>query len=81
MKTLAGIADALDQVCLHEGMNILVFFGKYEFSGLNISQNAVQSVNDGFPVILRNNALLGQHRHMGNAALDILMIKLLIKRQ
>ena len=32
-----------------------------------------------FSVLSGNNALFCQHRYMGHAALDILMIKLLIK--
>ena len=47
MKALSGIADALDQVCLHEGMDILVFFGKFQLSSLDILQDALQAVNDG----------------------------------
>ena len=41
METLAGIANTLNQVCLHEGMDILVLFGKYQLAGLDICQDTV----------------------------------------
>ena len=60
-------------------MNVLVVDIKSDLSGLNIGPNLLQSGNNGLRFVLRDDALPGQHRHMGDAAVYILVIHSLVE--
>ena len=80
VQLFAGIADAVDQICLHKAVDIFVFVCDLKCSVLNITQNAIQAFQDLITLSLSQNALCCQHFHMCLASCDILFVKFLIKR-
>ena len=43
VQLLSGVSDAVDQVCLHEAVDILILICDLQFSGFHISKDAFQS--------------------------------------
>ena len=79
MQALAGIADALGQERLHIHVDILLISGKFDLPRLDISQNRLQTGDDGVGIFFCNNAALAQHRRMGDGACDILPVHPAVK--
>src|SRR5699024_7208687 len=79
VQLLAHISDAVDEVGLHEAVNILIFTGDLKLAALHVQENAAESLQNLVSLLLCENALLCQHPHMRHAALDILSIKFLVK--
>ena len=70
---LARIADAADQLRLHEAMNILAGLINIQLTIVYILTDSGQPFKDFIPLSFRKDFLPGQHGHMGHAALNILM--------
>ena len=81
MQLFAGIADATDQLRFHEAVDVLALGVKGQRPGRKLLPNGREPGDNLLPLGIRENPLPGQHRHMGNAALNILRIKPPVKRQ
>ena len=79
MQLFADIADPVDQICLHEAVDILILCRNCKRSVFHVTQNAFQAFQDLIPLLLRQNLLLCKHLHMCHAAFDILLIQPLVK--
>ena len=69
----------VDQVCLHEAVDILIFAGDFQFSALYIGKNPLQSCKNLVSLLFCQDALFCQHLYMCHAAFDVLFIEFLIK--
>ena len=58
VQLFAGIADAVDQICLHKAVDIFVFVCDLQCSVLNITQNALQAFQDLITLCFSQNTLL-----------------------
>ena len=79
MQLLSGISDAVNQVCLHEAVDILILAGDFQFSALYVGKNAFQSFQNLISFVFCQNALFCQHLYVCHAAFDVLFIEFLIK--
>ena len=79
MQLLSGVSDAVDQVCLHEAVDILIFAGDFQFSALYIGKNPLQSCKNLVSLLFCQDALFCQHLYVCHAAFDVLFIEFLIK--
>ena len=79
VQLLSGVSDAVNQVCLHEAVDILIFAGDFQFSALYVGKNAFQSFQNLISFVFCQNALFCQHLYMCHAAFDVLFIEFLIK--
>ena len=79
MKTFSGIANAFDQMCLHKAVNVLVLCSKGQSTVVNVLTDALQSLDDAFFILVRQNTLFGKHGYMGNASLDVFFVEFLVK--
>ena len=79
MQLLAGLSHSLNQVRLHKAVDILVLIVDDQPSRLHILPNAGETFDQHVPLLGCQDPLLGQHHHMSDTALDILLIKLLVK--
>ena len=80
MQLLTCIAYTLDQVGLHKAVDVFILgsYGKSSF--LYILHNAAKPFHDLVLFFRCKNPLLCQHLHMGHTASDVLLVKLLVKR-
>ena len=60
-------------------MDVLIFFINDKPPRLHILPDAGKAFDQLVPLLGRQNPLLGQHHHMGDAALDILAVQLPVK--
>ena len=72
MQALAGIADAGGEGLLHKGVHILGIGVDLQFAGGQVIRDGGQTVEDILTVLLRDDALLGQHGGVHAAAAHIL---------
>ena len=79
MQLLTRITNAVNQVRLHETVDIFIFIGDRKHSAFHIQKNAVKPVYDLCLLLLSQYPLLRQHRYMRDTATDILRIEALIK--
>ena len=80
MKLLAHIADFLDQTALHTHMDVFIIYVKHDLAVCDLLLDLFKTCNDLVFLFLRYDALLAQHGHMGNTAVDILIVHSLIKK-
>ena len=71
-QALAGIADAGGEGLLHKGVHILGIGVDLQFAGGQVIRDGGQTVEDILTVLLRDDALLGQHGGVHAAAAHIL---------
>ena len=74
MQFLARRPDSLDEICLHEAVNVLVFRCDFKRAALQVFKNARQALLDLFFFITCQNSLGLEHRNMGDAPGNILFI-------
>ena len=79
VQTLAHIAVALGQFCLHEHMNIFCVGVKFQLAAVQICQNGSQPLDNGLAVLLGDDAAVTQHGGMGDTALDVMPVHPCIK--
>ena len=81
VKALSRLTNALRQRSLHKRMDILIagVHRDRKPSLVQILQDPLKTLYDIIPVLLRKNALLCQHFHVGNAPSDVLTVKFLVK--
>jgi hypothetical protein len=60
-------------------MNVFQRHRKIEITGFNPVENILQSMDYGFGIGHRDNALLAQHPGMGDGTADILVVEPLIE--
>ena len=80
VQFLTHIADPLDQTALDTHMNILILHIKYDLSISNILADCFQTRDDLVFLLIGNDALLAQHCHMSDTAVNILVVHSLIKK-
>ena len=80
VQTLSGIADPVGEFFFNEHMDVFRIRIKGEFSGIDIVHDGEKSLTDLVGVLLRDDALLGQHLAVGDGALDVLFIHSAIER-
>ena len=79
MQALAVVADALGQLALDEGVNILRLHIKGQRAALDVGEDALQALDDLLGALLRDDAASAEHGRMGDAALDILAVHTAVK--
>ena len=72
MQALAGIADAGGEGLLHKGVHILGVGVDLQLAGGQVIRDGGQTVEDILTILLRDDALLGQHGGVHTAAAHIL---------
>ena len=80
VELLTHLADALDQAALDAHMNVFIFHGEDDLSAGDVCPNPLQAGDDLVPLGLGDDALLGQHGHMGHTAVNVLIIHTLVKK-
>ena len=80
VQLLSRIPDAFDQIRLHKTVDVFIFVCDLQASVLHISADPLQPFYDLRLLLLRQDPLLREHRHMRDAAPDILLIKSLVER-
>ena len=80
MELFAHLADAGGEAALDAHVDILVLHGEYDLAGGNVRPDQFQTGNDLVPLSFGDDALLSQHGHMGDAAVDILVVHPLVKK-
>ena len=80
MQLLACIAYTVDQVGLHKAVDVFILGSYGKPSCLYIFHNAAKPFHDLILFFCCKNPLLCQHLHMGHTASDVLLVKLLVKR-
>ena len=79
MQALAVVADALRQLALDEGMDILRLHIKGQCAAFDIGEDVFQTLDDLLGALLRDDAASAEHGRMGDAALDILAVHTAVK--
>ncbi len=79
VQALSGIADPVDQVCLHEAVDVLIVRSNLQLSTLDIGQDPLQALPDRLAVLRRQDPLLSQHGRMDHAAGDVLPVQAFVK--
>ena len=74
VEALAGGADFFRQERLHIHVDVLVIGSEFDFPGLNISQNFLQTGGNLILVLRRNDAAVGEHRRVGDAAFNVFFV-------
>ena len=80
MQLLAHITDLLDQTALHTHMNIFIIHIEYDPAICDLLFDLLQTCNDLIFFFLGYDPLSAQHGHMGNTAVNILIVHSLIKK-
>ena len=73
VQPLAGVADAGGQRLLDKGMHVLGCRVDRERAGVQILKDTAQTLRNRGGVRGRDDALLAEHRRMGQAAADVLL--------
>ena len=79
MQLLACIPDPVDQVRLHEAVDIFILICDPEAAVLHIPANALESIDDLRFLLLCQNPLLCKHRNVSDTSADILFIESFVK--
>ena len=79
MELFADITETVDQRRLHKAVDILIFVTDLQCAVFYVCLDLAQAVNDLIGLFLCENALSAEHDHMCDTALDVLLIKLLVK--
>ena len=79
VEFLSGVSDTVDQVCLHETVDILVLGCDLKFALFHIFKDSIQPFCDLIFFFLCQDSLFCKHGNMCLASADILFIKLLVK--
>ena len=74
VQTLAGITDALGQQLLDVHVDVLVIERELNLAVLNILEDALQTFDDLFGLMLLDDALLAQHGSVRDRSGDIFLI-------
>lgn len=74
MQTLAGITDALGQQLLDVHVDVLVIERELNLAVLDILEDALQTFDDLFGLMLLDDALLAQHGSVRDRSGDIFLI-------
>ena len=74
MQPLAGIANALGEGLLDEGVDVLGGGVDGEVALVQVHEDVLQPVQNGGPVLFADDALLAQHGGVGHAAVDVLAV-------
>jgi len=80
VQLLTSVTDAVNQIRLHEAVDILVFGCDRKLSSLHICKNSVQAFCDLILLFLCQDALFCKHGNVCLASVDILFIEFLVKR-
>ena len=79
VQALARLADALDEQGFHVHVDVLRVQRKFHLARLNVGQDILQALYDSVGILLLNDALLAQHRGVGDRSLDVLPVEPLVK--
>ncbi|MNH41184.1 hypothetical protein D3C79_1026320 [compost metagenome] len=79
MQLAADRSDFLDQVLLDVHVDILVRDGIFQLTVADSFKYGLQSFLNLCRILLRNDPALGQHRHMRQASLHILLGQRLVE--
>ena len=79
VQLLADVTDPVDQVCLDEAVDILIFGCDLQCPALHVCEDPGQSFQDLVALLVGQDLLLCQHSDMGHAALDVLLVQTFIK--
>ena len=79
VELLAHITDPLNQAALDTHVDVLVIHVEYDLAGGDVLADVLQARHDGLCFLFGHDALLAQHGHMGDAAVDILVIHALVE--
>ena len=79
MQFFAYIADPFSQHLLHKHMDIFTLQVDLQLAAVQIVQNALQTVNQGFRVLLGDDAFASQHCRVGHGTGDIFFIHFAVK--
>ena len=79
VKLLSGISNTVDQVCLHEAVDILILCCDLQLACFHVCKDSVQSFCDLLLFFLCQDSLFCKHGNMCLASTDILSVKFLIK--
>ena len=71
MKAFSRFANGIGKSLFNIHMNIFEFDRKIKIPVLDLLENNLQAFYDGVLIRFRNDAFLGQHRRMGDAAANI----------
>ena len=75
VQLLSGVADPVNQVCLHKAVDILISIREREPSVFDVLQNAGEPVHNLPHLVVCQDALLSEHRGVNDAAPDILPVE------
>ena len=79
VEPLAGVADPGGEQRLHIHVDVLVVGGKFHLPRLDVRQDALEPVDDGGGVLLRDDAAVGQHLGVGHGAGDVFPVQPLVE--
>ena len=74
VQALARVADALRQLALHEGVDVLAGHVDLKRAGLDLGEDVRKARNDLLRVLRRDDILLAQHPRVGDGAGDVLFV-------
>ena len=77
----ARLADVLREHLLDGHVDVLVVYVEDEIACINRALDIVETRADGLRILLRNDALRGEHRRMRLRPRDVLLVHRLIDRQ
>ena len=79
VQALAVVADALGQLALDKGVDVLGFHVDLQRAGFDVGKNAAQALNDVGAALLADDAAPAEHGRVGDAALDVLAVHAAVK--
>ena len=74
MKLLARISDPVDQIGLHETVDVLVLVCDREASALHVMEDPSKFRSDQSGFLMRNDPLSAKHLRMRDAALYVFSV-------
>ena len=74
MQALARVADALGQQLLNVHVDILVIGDELHLAVLDVLQDALESLDDLFRLVLLDDTLPAEHGRMRDRAGDVFLI-------
>ena len=79
VQLLADVSDPVDQVRLHEAVDILILRCDLQCPALHIRKDTGQPLQNLIALLIRQNLLLRQHPDMGHATFYVLPVQTFIK--
>ena len=79
MQTAACLTDRVRQTLLDIHMDIFKIHREIKAARVNLLQDILQPLDDCLFILIRDDPAFGEHRRMGDAAGDILMVHPLIE--